>query len=76
MSSEVAGFPFNMATNLSLDIKNEAIRSFSFRAVSINFCSDFLPIILIISNLTAPGRFELPSSDSKSDMLGHYTTGL
>ena len=24
----------------------------------------------------APGRFELPSSDSKSEMLVHYTTGL
>lgn len=28
------------------------------------------------TNSIALGRFELPSSAPKADMLGHYTTGL
>ena len=54
---------------VSLNLLIESISDSSYHALSVWK-------IQVRKVTIAPGRFELPSSDSKSEMLVHYTTGL
>jgi len=81
-SIPTSGTPFLMHTKDCSDNFNSKNRSLTVISLSIEAVILFLPMIFITKYITsrtfciAPSRFELLSTDPKSGMLGHYTTGL